>query len=183
VKTSAKASWRLRPGAAGAVLLVFGLPGVFARWREGWGRTGLAGIALIALAAMLIAFTSLLAAVVDPWLAAKAPELVKDPGPPLYNAILITLIVATVAGTILIAIPILRRRVGPRSVGFLLIASAVTYPVYIWASFSSPSVLVSLIGSLSPILFLVAFGYLGYLGTSETPAVGAESMPSAAVSA
>lgn len=167
----------------GALLLVYGLPGVFARWHEGWGHTGLAAIALLSLAALILSFVSLLAALIDPWLAEKAPELVKDPGPPLFLAISFTSLVALSAGTILMAIPILRRRVGPRWIGFLLVASAVMYPVYIYAAFSSTNVLLSLVGSLSPILFLVAFGSLGYLGASEPRAVRAESMPGAAVSA
>jgi hypothetical protein len=167
-------------GFVGGVLLVYGLPGVYARWREGWGRMGLVGIALIGLAVMMIAFASMLAAIVDPWLAEKAPDLVKDPGPPLFFAIFIVLMLATIAGTILVAIPILRRRVGPRWIGFLLVASAVMYPVYIWASFSSRNVLVSLVAISSPILFLVAFGYLGYLGASETRSVRGVSMPSGA---
>jgi hypothetical protein len=164
----------------GALLLVYGLPGVFARWREGWGRTGLAGIALLSLAAIILSFVSLLAAIVDPWLAEKAPELVKDPGPPLFFAISFTSLAALSAGTILMAIPILRRRVGPRWIGFLLVASAVMYPVYIYAALSSTSVVLSLVGSLSPICFLVAVGSLGYFGASETRAVTTESMPIAA---
>jgi hypothetical protein len=164
--------------AVGALLLVYGLPGVFARWHEGWGRTGLAGIALLSIAALILSFVSLLAAIIDPWLAEKAPELLKDPGPPLYLAISFTWLAALSAGTILMAIPILRRRVGPRWIGFLLVASAVMYPVYIYAAFSSTNVLLSLVGSLSPICFLVAVGSLGYVGSSETrtgqaaPAVG-----------
>lgn len=167
----------------GALLLVYGLPGVFARWHEGWGRTGLAGIALLSLAALILSFVSLIAALIDPWLAEKAPELVRDPGPPLYLAILFTSLVALSAGTILMAIPILRRRVGPRWIGFLLVASAVIYPVYIYAAFSSTNVLLSIVGSLSPILFFVALGSLGYFGATEPRTVRAESMPSAAVSA
>jgi hypothetical protein len=57
------------------------------------------------------------------------------------------------------------------------------YPVYIYAAFSSSNVLLSLVGSLSPIFFLVAVGSLGYLGASETSAVRSGSMPSAVVSA
>jgi hypothetical protein len=164
----------------GALLLVYGLPGVFARWHEGWGRTGLAGVALLSLAALILSFVSLIAALINPWLAEKAPELVKDPGPPLFLAISFTSLAALSAGTILMAIPILRRRVGPRWTGFLLVASVVMYPVYIYAAFSSTNVLLSLVGSLSPILFLVAFGTLGYFGASEPRAVRTESMPDAA---
>jgi hypothetical protein len=166
--------------ALGALLLVYGPPGVFARWHEGWGRMGLAGIALLSIAALILSFVSLLAALINPWLAEKAPELVKDPGLPLFLAISFTSLAALSAGTILMAIPILRRRVGPRWIGFLLVASVVLYPVYIYAAFSSSNVLLSLVGSLSPILFLFAVGYLGYLGASETSTVRAGAAAGAA---
>src|SRR2546430_17359203 len=47
--------------AVGAVLLLYGLPGVFARWREGWGGIGLAGFALLALVLILLVFFALIA--------------------------------------------------------------------------------------------------------------------------
>src|SRR2546421_6383950 len=61
-------------GAAGSALLVYGLPGIYARWRNGWGRMGLAGIALIALAMLIFGFVSLSAATLYPWLGEKAPD-------------------------------------------------------------------------------------------------------------
>jgi hypothetical protein len=154
--------------AIGAVLLLYGMPGVFARWGQAWGGTGLAGIALIALVWMLLVFFSLIAGTFLPWLAVKAPDLFKDPsGPPLYLAVSIIVFVATIAGTILMAIPILRRRVSPRWVGFLLIASAVMFFVYVGALASPPNVALALVGSLSPIFLCAGLGYLSYLGASS----------------
>jgi uncharacterized RDD family membrane protein YckC len=45
--------------------------------------------------------------------------------------------------------------------------------VYIAAALTPPSVPVSLLGSLGPILLCVALGYLGYMGGLETRANGA----------
>jgi hypothetical protein len=154
--------------AVGAVLVLYGLPGVFVRWREGWGRMGLVGIALFALAWILLVFFSLVAATLDSWLAVKAPNLFEDPsGPPLYSAVTIILFAALIAGSILMAIPILRRRVGPRWVAYLLIASPVMFVVFFGAAVSPPNVPLALIGSLGPILVGIAVGYLGYLGASQ----------------
>ena len=160
--------------AVGAILLLSGLPGVFVRWREGWGRMGLAGIALYGLAWTLLVFFSLVAATLDSWLAVKAPNLFEDPsGPPLYVAVTIILFVALIAASILMAIPILRRRVGPRWVAFLLIFSSVQFVVWILAAVSPPNLLFARIGSQA-ILACVAMGYLGYLGASHTRTVRGE---------
>lgn len=168
-------------GATGMTLLVYGLPGVFARWGEGWGGLGLAGIALVALAEMIFGFVSLMAATFYSWLGAVAPGLFKDPHPaPLVSVVFVIWLLAIVAGNILMAIPILRGRVGPRWVGFVQIGSAVMSIVYIAAALTPPSVPVSLLGSLGPILLSVALGYLGYLGASETRGVRAAPAASAA---
>jgi hypothetical protein len=75
-------------GATGTALLVYGLPGLFARQAEGWGRLGLAGMALIALGQMLFGFVSLMAATLYSWLGEKAPDLFKDPNPaPLVSVV------------------------------------------------------------------------------------------------
>jgi hypothetical protein len=52
--------------------------------------------------------------------------------------------------------------------------------VYLAAALTPPSVPVSLVGSLGPILLSVALGYLGYVGASEIRAVRAEAVPSMA---
>lgn len=162
-------------GATGCALLVYGLPGPFARQAEGWGRLGLTGMALIALAQMLFGFVSLMAATLYSWLGEKAPDLFKDPNPaPLVGGVFLIWFVCMVAGNIFMAIPILRRRVGPRWVGFVLIGSAVMSVVYMAAAATPPNVLISLVGGLGPILLSVALGYLGYQGLSEKRAVRVE---------
>jgi hypothetical protein len=168
-------------GAAGAALLAYGLPGVFARGHEGWGRLGLAGITLIALAEMIFGFISLMAATMYSWLGSVAPDLFKDPNAaPLVSLVFLIWLVAMIAGDILMAIAILRRRVAPRWVGFVQIGSAVMSLVYLAAALTPPSVPISLLGSLGPILLCVALGYLGYTGASETRVVRAEAAPSIA---
>jgi hypothetical protein len=52
--------------------------------------------------------------------------------------------------------------------------------VYLAAALTPPSVPISLLGSLGPILLSVALGYLGYIGASETRAVRAEAVLSMA---
>jgi hypothetical protein len=167
-------------GASGMTLLVYGLPGIFARWREGWGGLGLAGIALVALAEMIFGFVSLMAATLYSWLGSVAPAVFKDPNPPpLVSVAFLIWLVAIIAGNTLMAIPILRGRVGPRWVGFVQIGSAVMSLVYLAAASIPPSVPISLVGSLGPILLSVALGYLGYLGASEARAIRGEPIVSA----
>jgi hypothetical protein len=168
-------------GATGMTLLVFGLPGVYARWRGGWGGLGLAGIALIALAQMIFGFVSLMAATLYSWLGSVAPDLFKDPNAaPLVGLVFMIWLAAMVAGNILMAIAILRRRVAPLWVGFVQIGSVLMSLVYVAAAMTPPSVPISLAGSLGPILLCVALGYLGYTGASETRVVRAEAAPSMA---
>jgi Flp pilus assembly protein protease CpaA len=79
-----------------------------------------------------------------------------------------------VGGNILMAIPVLRRRVSPRWIGFVLIGSAVMSVVYLAAALTPPNVVVSLVGGLGPILLCVALGCLGYLGASDTRTLHAQ---------
>jgi hypothetical protein len=160
-------------GVIASALLVYGLPGLYARQSEGWGRLGLGGMTLIALALMLFGSVCLMAATVFPWVGEKAPDLFKDPNnaAPLIGLVFLVWFVAMVAGNILMAIPVLRRRVGPRWIGFVLIGSAVMSVVYMAAALTPPNVLVSLVGSLGPILLYVALGYLGYQGAVEARSV------------
>ena len=165
--------------AVGAILFVYGMPGLFARWRHEWGGLGTAGLALIGLVAMLFGvFLSLLTAIVLPWLAAKAPDLMKDQnGPPAMFVFFLVAVACLIVGNILMAIPILRGRVGPRWVGYLLIVSAL---VSIAGFFiprggpdSQPSLLLSLFSSLQPLLLFVAIATLGFVGATEIGALRA----------
>jgi hypothetical protein len=141
----------------------------------------LAGIALIALAEMIFGFVSLMAATLYSWLGSVAPDVFKDPNhAPLVSLVFLVWLVAIIAGNVLMAIAILRRRFAPRWVGFVQIGSAVMSLVYLAAALTPPSVPVSLVGSLGPILLCVALGYLGYTGASETRAFRAEPAPSMA---
>jgi hypothetical protein len=168
-------------GVIATALLVYGMPGLYARQPEGWGRMGLAGMVLIALAQMLFGSVCLMAATFYSWLGEKAPDLFKDPNPaPLVGVVFLIWFVAMVAGNILMAIPVLRRRVGPRWIGFVLIGAAVMSVVYMAAALTPPDVVVSLVGGLGPILMCVALGYLGYLGTSDRRAVRVAPAASAA---
>lgn len=106
------------------VVLLLGLPGLFASGARGYGLAGLIGIALIFVASVMVGvFGNLYGAMVDPWLAAQAPNLANGFGPPPLFAYYNLAEVAVVLGTVLLAIPIVRGRVMPRWAGWMLLAS------------------------------------------------------------
>src|ERR1700730_672228 len=73
--------------AAATILLLLGLPGTYASRAQGFGVTGLFGMALLFIAgAMLGVFANLEDAMVTPWLAAQAPSLADGFGPPPFFA-------------------------------------------------------------------------------------------------
>ena len=110
--------------AAVSVVLLLGLPGLYASRATGYGLAGLIGVALIFVASVMVGvFGNLYGAMVDPWLAAQAPDLAKGFGPPPLFAYYNLAEVAVVLGTALLAIPIARGRVRPGWAGWLLLAS------------------------------------------------------------
>jgi len=119
------------------VVLLLGLPGLFASSASGYGLAGLIGVALIFVeSAMVGVFGNLYGAMVDPWLAAQAPDLAKGFGPPPLFAYFNLAEVAVVLGTLLLAVPIVRRRVAPRWAGYVLLVSV---PVGLVLFFYVPS--------------------------------------------
>ena len=153
-------------GAAATILLLLGLPGVYASRAKGFGVLGLVGAILIFLTGcMLGLFFSLLSAIVSPYLATHAPSLANDTnnGPVGFFVLFIASSIFLVVGSVLLAIPLLRGRVSPRWPAFILLAGA----VYGVASFfltngPSNSLISSLIGAISPIFLFVAFVALGF---------------------
>lgn len=108
-------------GVIGAVLVLLGMPAMYARVAAKTGAFGLVGVALIAVAWMLFGlFLSLYGALVSPWLAAKAPSPVAASAP-LPTGILVAFAVGLVdwfAGGVLFGITFIRGRVGPRLGGY-----------------------------------------------------------------
>ena len=163
--------------AAGSILVLYGLPGIYARWSVGWGRLGLIGIALSAFFLMIFGvFGSLLTAIVDQWIAVKAPNLITDPGPTSLYVVIGLATVALLGALILMAIPILRHRVAAPWVGYAQMASAVMFVfgfVFV-GSMTHPNVIAVVALTAAEILATFVLGYLGYLGATDTRAVRAE---------
>lgn len=152
-------------GVIGAVLVLFGMPAMYARLAGPTGLLGLAGIVLIALAWVFFGvFLSLYAALVSPWLAVQAPSLAVAPLPTGIVVAFGVGLIAWLVGGVLFGIPFIRGSVRPRWVGYLLPASAVWVVVgniVIAPSGPADNLVVNLLSNLAPILLLVAFGYLG----------------------
>lgn len=156
-------------GVVGAVLVLLGLPAMYARLAGPTGLLGLVGVALIAVAWMFFGvFLSFYSVLVLPWLAEKAPSLVAASVPPAAGIVIafIAGLAAWFAGAVLLAIPFIRGRVQPRWVGYVLPASALWMAVgnFILApSGPASNLTINLLSNLGPGLLLVAVGHLGSL--------------------
>ena len=165
--------------AAGSILVLYGLPGIYARWSEGWGSVGLAAIALSAFFLMIFGvFGSLLAAIVNQWIAVKAPSLITDPGPTSLYVVIGLATLAIFGALITMTIPILRRRVAAPWVGYVLIASTVLFVIGFGfvGSMTKPNVFAVLALAAAEILATFVLGYLGYLGATDTRTVRSEAV-------
>ncbi len=155
-------------GVTGALLVLLGLPGMYAHMAGAAGWPGLIGIGLLSVAWMFFGlFLSLYSVLVFPWLADKAPALVapSTPLPPALVMAFITGLVAWLAGTVLFAIPFIRRRVRPRWVGYVLPVSAlwaVIGNLIVAPSGPASNLLVNLLSNLGPVLLMAGLGPLGY---------------------
>ena len=160
-----------RPGYAlvyliefvGVGLILIGLPLVYATFADRGGVLALIGVALIFLTGLMFGiFFALLSTVLVPYLAEKAPNTFKGNGPPAFFPFFIVGTLASAVGPVLFAIPFLTGRVFPRWLGYVLVGSALFAVISFFLPSSSSNVLVSLVGSLSPLLLMVALGTLGY---------------------
>lgn len=170
-------------GVIGSVLVLLGMPAMYARVADRGGVFSLLGVALIAMAWMFFGlFLSLYAALVSPWLAAKAPSLVAGSAP-LPAGIVVAFavgLVAWFAGSVLFGIPFIRGRVGPRWVGYLLPASALWVVLgnfVIAPSGPAANLAVNLLSNLGPVLLLVVIGYLGLQMWKTTGMRAADTLP------
>jgi hypothetical protein len=154
--------------ACATMLVLFGLPGVYASRAQGFGILGLVGIALIFIAGMMLGvFGNLVGAMVDPWLATQAPNLANGFGPPPFFMFFNIEEVCLVIGSILLAIPLVRGQVSSRWVGVTLLISVVVGAAGFFL-FAIPSSLASsLMGEVAPLLLLVALAGLGYQAWSK----------------
>lgn len=157
--------------AAATIVLLLGLPGVYASRAQGFGVLGLVGMVLIFIAGIMLGvFGNLETAMVDPWLATQAPSLANSFGPPPFFAFFNVEEVLLVIGSILLAIPLVRGHVSPRWPGIALLLSVVVGSVGFFL-FAIPTTLASsLMGEVAPLLLLVALAGLGYQTWSKPAA-------------
>lgn len=160
-------------GVVGSVLVLIGLPAVYAWMAARFGLSGLIGIILLAIAWMFIGlFLSLYSVLVMPWLADMAPSLIAASAP-LPVAFLVAFaigLLAWFAGSILLAIPFIRKQAQPTWVGYALIASAIWMIVgnFIIAPGGPASNLaVNLLSNLGPVFLLIGMANIGYRMSSE----------------
>ena len=156
--------------AAATILLLLGLPGVYANRAEGFGVVGLIGAILIFAAGCFFGvFFSLMSAVVFPYLATQAPSLANDNnGPAAIFVLFIGGSIFLSVGSVLLAIPMLRGRVSPRWPGFILMLTAVVGVVTFFAT-NGPgnSLISSFLGVISPMILFVALIALGFQAWSH----------------
>jgi hypothetical protein len=155
-------------GVVGAALVLLGLPALYGRMAGAAGRSGLAGMVLLALAWLFFGwFLSLYALLVQPWLAEQAPALVgaETPLPAGLLAAFVAALLAWLVGAVLLAVPFVRGHVRPRWVGWLLILAGVWMVVgnlLIAPSGPATNLPLNLLSNLGPVLLMVPLGYLGY---------------------
>ena len=160
-------------GAAGAALVLLGLPAVYARVAGRAGLPGPAGVALIAVAWMFFGvFLSLYGALVMPWLADEAPSLVAADAPTPVGVVVSFAVglLAWLVGAALLAAPFVGGRVRPRWVGYLLPASALWVLVgnfVVAPEGPASNVAINLLSNLGPVLLLIGLGYLGFRAWAE----------------
>lgn len=161
-------------GVVGAVLVLIGLPVLYAKLADATGWLGWLGVVLIALAWMFFGlFLSLYSVLVAPWLADQAPALAAAPLPAGIISTYIAALVAEVVGSVLLAIPFLRRRVQPRWVGYLLPGAALLTVIGNLIAPSGPAgnLAINLLSNLGPMLFMGTLACLGYwLWSADAPA-------------
>jgi hypothetical protein len=137
------------------------------------GLPGLIGVVLVAVAWMFFGlFISLNSVLIYPWLAEKAPLLISASAPPpaAFLIAFVTSFAAWAAGSVLLAIPFIRRQARPAWVGYTLVTSAVWMVIgnlIIAPSGPASNLIVNLISNLGPVLLLIGIAHLGYRMWSE----------------
>jgi len=160
-------------GVVGAALVLLGLPAMYARTSVLFGMSGFIGMVLLAIAWMFIGlFLSLYSVLILPWLAHRAPSLIvaSEPLPVAFVIAFAIGLVAWLAGSVLLAVPFLRKRVPPTWVGYTLVTSGawmVIGNVFIAPSGPASNLAVNLLSNLGPVLLLIGITYLGYRMFSE----------------
>lgn len=159
-------------GVLGTILVLLGLPAMYARMAAPLGLSGLLGIILLSVTWMFLGlFISLYSVLVMPWLADTASSLVAPTSLPAAYVIAFAIgLVAWLAGGVLLAIPFLRKKAQPAWVGYILVASAIWMVIgnlIISPSGPASNLAINLLSNLGPVLLLISVAYLGYRMSSR----------------
>jgi len=150
--------------ACAAVLLLFGLPAVYVRWRTGYGALGFIGSIGIGLTLMLLGFFSLVSALILPSLLAQAPQLLATDPLSLTTLAMLDLALGTI-GPILLAIPSIERRAGapPGWIGWAWLLCGVLAPIGVFTTGTDAGagVLIGVINEASSLFGSLAVCALG----------------------
>jgi hypothetical protein len=157
-------------GVLGAILVFLGLPAMYARMAVFFGLPGLIGVVLLAVAWTVIGlFISLYSLLIVPWLVDSAPSLIVALPVAFVIAFMVGL-VAWLSGSILLAVPFLRKRAQPTWVGYALLASAVWMVIgnlILAPSSPASNLAINLLSNLGPVLLLIGIAQLGYCMSLE----------------
>jgi hypothetical protein len=165
-------------GVIGTIVALLGLPGMYARAAREGGLVWLVGVVLIAITGILFGvFLGLVGALVFPVLAAQAPDLFREGPPPSFFGLFIVGTLANVLGAILMAIPVITKRIYPRWCGYMLIAAAVLGVVSFIASGPGPSSTIGqILNVVSPLPLFLVLGWAGFeMWSGKAPA--SETVP------
>lgn len=150
--------------AVGIALLLLGLPGWFGSRASVAGVTGLIGMICIFLTGLVLGvFFSLLQALIFPYLATQAPQLLAGEGPPAIFGVVLFGTIMNVIGAALLAVAMLRARIEPLWTGYVWILCAVMAIVgFIIGGPAATNVASSIVGISSALLIFIAlFGFGG----------------------
>jgi hypothetical protein len=158
-------------GVLGTALALFGLPALYARSAAAGGVLWLLGVLTIALTGMLFGiFLGLMSVIVFPALASEAPSLFAEGPPPSFIVVFIVGTLLNVVGAVMMAIPMLTRRLYPRWCGYLMLLAAVLAVISFFLNGPGPSSPISqILNIVSPLPLFVVLGYAGVQLWSGTP--------------
>lgn len=163
-------------GVLGALLVLVGLPGMYAWKMMRFGVSGLIGVVLIAVAWLFIGlFLSLYSALILPWLADRAPALIAVAAPlPVAFVLAFAIgLIAWIGGCLLLAIPFIRKQAQPTWVGYSLVLSAawiVIGNVILAPGGLASNLAINLVSNLAPVFLLIGIATLGYCMVLEQSA-------------
>jgi hypothetical protein len=170
-----------------ALVLFLGLPGTYAVQAGRAGMLGLAGTAVLFCAGILPGtFFPLTEMIFIPYLADKAPDVLKDPnGPQGFFILFIAFTVLLVVGFVLLAIPMLRRQAWSRGLGIaFLVAAVLNIAAFIVQGPSNGNgPIATAAGTISTAGIFLALAWWGWFAWKAEPAETASASHSQAMPA